>query len=308
MTASARYEPRSGRYVGGRAFGLPAPRLPVPTAAELELLVRFEHPEKFLAVKELPGGALLTDACLAAAYGCSASALARVRDELAAEVEDAAGALLDEQGLRDAVAAFPVLAGDTLVALGDSITDDAQSWAELLRRCLERVRPGEVTVVNAGVSGDTTVDALGRLYGIAELRPELVIAMLGTNDCQRHGPERAGLVPPGASHENAVAIARWLSRAGARVIWLTPPPVDRQALAAAAGERPFDVDVDELARLSEALRSSGLEVIDTGSRIDPSASAGHLLADGVHPSLTGQRRIAEAVVRALGGEMRQTSG
>ena len=37
----------------------------------------------------------------------------------------AAGALLAEPGLREAVAAFPVPAGGTFVALGDSITDDA---------------------------------------------------------------------------------------------------------------------------------------------------------------------------------------
>ena len=66
MTRAA-YDPRRGCYVGGPAFGLPAPRLPVPDADELEMLVRFEHPQKFLAVKELPGSAFLDDACLAAA-------------------------------------------------------------------------------------------------------------------------------------------------------------------------------------------------------------------------------------------------
>jgi lysophospholipase L1-like esterase len=291
------YDPRRGLYAGGRAFGLPEPPLPVPDAAELELLVRFEHPAKFLAVKELPGAALLADHCLASAYGCSAPALARVRDLLAAELEATADALLAGAGIRAAVAAFPVRAGGTFVALGDSITDDAQSWAELLRCCLDRVRPGELTVVNAGVSGDTTAAALARVHGIAALRPELVVAMLGTNDCQRHGSERAALAHPGASCAAAAAISRWLALAGARVVWLTPPPVDRAALAASVGERPFDIDAGDLQRLSDGLKASGLEVIDAGARLDP--SAGHLLPDGVHPSLAGQRRIAEAVLRAL---------
>jgi lysophospholipase L1-like esterase len=305
---TASYDPRSGRYAGGRAFGLPEPRLPVPSAAELERLVRFEHPAKFLAVKELPGAALMSDGCLAAAYGCSASALVRVRAALAAELEGTADALLADREVRAAVEAFPVRRGGTFVALGDSITDDLQSWAELLRRCLERLRPGEVTVVNAGVSGDTTVDALGRLYGIAELEPDLVVAMLGTNDCQRHGPQRAQLVPPGASCDNAAAISCWLGRAGARVVWLTPPPVDSAALAATVGARPFAIDADDVRRLSAGLRSSGLEVVDTGSRLDPSTAAGHLLPDGVHPSLAGQRRIAESVLRALAKDPAHASG
>ena len=95
MTAVG-YDPRRGRYLGGPAFGLPAPRLPVPDAAELELLVRFEHPAKFLAVKELPGAALLGDDCLARAYGCSPAALSIVRSRLEEHLREAAGALLDE--------------------------------------------------------------------------------------------------------------------------------------------------------------------------------------------------------------------
>ncbi len=186
--------------------------------------------------------------------------------------------------------------GGTVVALGDSITDDLQSWAELLRGCLERVRPGEVTVVNAGVSGDTTADALARLHGIAALRPDLVIAMLGTNDCQLHGPDRAQLVSPGASRDNVTAISRWLAEAGTRVVWLTPPPVDRDALLAGVGERAFDIDAADLRRLSQWLTESGLEVVDAGARLAPSVADGDLLADGLHPTITGQRRILEAVL------------
>jgi acyl-CoA thioesterase I len=298
------YDPRRGLYVGGRPFGLPEPLLPVPDADELELLVRFEHPGKFLAVKELPGGALRDDHCLAQAYGSSPAALARVRDRLRAELWEAADLLLGEGGVREAVAAFGVPAGGTFVALGDSITDDVQSWAELLRCCLERVRPDEVTVVNAGVSGDTTADALARLHGIVALRPDLVIAMLGTNDCQLHGPHRAQVVSPRDSRANVAAISRWLRDAGTRVVWLTPPPVDREALAASVGERRFDIHAGNLRRFTESLTTTGLEVVDTGARLAPSAAAGDLLPDGVHPTLTGQRRIAETVLLALGSHSR----
>ena len=293
------YDPRRGRYVGGQAFGLPAPRLPVPDAAELELLVRFEHPAKFLAVKELPGAALLGDDCLARAYGCSPAALSIVRSRLEEHLREAAAALLDERGVCEAVARFPVPPGGTVVALGDSITDDAHSWAEILRRCLDRVRPGEVRVINAAVSGDTTLDALARLHAIAELDADLVLAMLGTNDCQLHGPNRDQLIMPGESLANIAAISRWLAGAGTPIVWLTPPPVDREALIVAAGERHFDIDDANLRRLAGLLTDSGLEVVDAGCRLDASPTAGDLLPDGVHPTLAGQSRIAETVIRAL---------
>lgn len=291
---TAVYDPRRGRYAGGAAFGLPAPALPVPGAEELESLVRFEHPEKFLAVKELPGAVLLSDGFLAAAYGCSPSALAVTRRRLAARLEAAADELLGDPRVREAVERFPPAAGGTLIALGDSITDDRLSWAELLRCCLDRVRPGTVTV-NAGVSGDTTADALGRLYGIAELAPDLVIAMLGTNDRQLHGPRRAPLLSPAESLANVTAISRWLTATGARVIWLTPPPADRKALAATVGDRPFDLDTTDLASFTQALMTSGLEVLDTGSCLAPT----DLEPDGVHPTLTGQTKIAKTVLRSL---------
>ena len=266
------YDPRAGLYVGGRAFGLPEPVLPVPGPEELELLVRFEHPAKFLAVKELPGAVLLGDEFLAAAYGTTPAVLAEVRGRLEREVREAAASL--------------VLAGvpsGTIVALGDSITDDLQSWAELLRAA-------GATLVNAGVSGDTTIDALERLYGVVELRPSLVVAMLGTNDCQRHGPAQARLVSPRDSLRAAAEIRRWLA---CRVMWIAPPPVDEAALARAVGRRPFTLRDADVRALVAALRDAGLEVVD------PGLTAEHLLPDGVHPNLAGQRAIAEAVLRAL---------
>jgi acyl-CoA thioesterase-1 len=273
------YDPRAGRYVGGAAFGLPEPARPRGEPGELRLLVRFEHPAKFLAVAELPGAAFLGLPCRAAAYDAPADEVAAIEAELAAEVRAAARDL-------PSVAAVP---SGTFVALGDSITDDVQSWAELLRHCLDP----EVTVINAGISGDTTADALARLYGVVSLRPSLVVAMLGTNDCQRHGPGGAQLVPPEESLRHAREITTWLEAVGTRVIWLTPPPVDEAALAAAVRPRPLEVRATDVERVSDALLTSGLEVVDTA------LTTADLLPDGLHPSLSGQVKIARALLRHL---------
>ena len=70
----------------------------------------------------------------------------------------------------------------TLVCLGDSITagyglDEMQAYPALLLREL----PGW-SIVNAGVSGDTTAGGLKRLNWILKSKPEAVLVALGGND------------------------------------------------------------------------------------------------------------------------------
>jgi acyl-CoA thioesterase-1 len=277
------FDPRAGLYVGGPDFGLPPAVAPPLSDDALELLVRFEHPAKFLAVLELPG--LLGEAAEAEAYGIAPPRLAAVRASLADRAR-AAAVGLDVSSLPSGV----------IVTLGDSITDDRLSWAELLRCALAGAGRDDVVLVNAGVSGDTTSDALRRLHGIVALRPDLVITMLGTNDCQRHGPAAARIVPPDGTRSNLSAIAGWLREAGAETAWLTPPPVDEAALATAVGERLFAVRDADVAEVGAMLASLGGPVVDVHALLEP----GDLLPDGVHPALTGQRRIAEAVLSACG--------
>src|SRR5262249_35825936 len=59
-------------------------------------------------------------------------------------------------------------------------TDDLGSWAEILRHA-------GATIVNGGLSGDTTTGARVRLTQLLESEPDLAIVLLGTNDARRHG-------------------------------------------------------------------------------------------------------------------------
>jgi acyl-CoA thioesterase-1 len=144
-------------------------------------------------------------------------------------------------------------------------------------------------VVNAGVSGDTTADALRRLYGVVSLEPDLVIAMLGTNDCQRHGPELKRLVSPAETARNLAAIAAWLPGC----VWITPPPVHEEALVAAVGSRPFTVRDEDVRAVGAMLPGPVVDVYEPLREL--------LMDDGVHPSFAGQRAIAAAVLRVVGG-------
>lgn len=73
----------------------------------------------------------------------------------------------------------------TILAFGDSLTagygvDEAQSYPTVLAELSDR------TVINAGISGETTTEGLARLPGIlAETNPDLLILLEGGNDILR---------------------------------------------------------------------------------------------------------------------------
>lgn len=74
----------------------------------------------------------------------------------------------------------------TILAFGDSLTagygvNEAQSYPTVLAELSDR------TVINAGISGETTSEGLARLPGVlAETNPDLVILLEGGNDILRN--------------------------------------------------------------------------------------------------------------------------
>lgn len=85
-----------------------------------------------------------------------------------------------------------VAAPVTLLALGDSLTagyglDPDEAFPVKLEKAL-RARGHDVTVVNAGVSGDTAADGLARLDWTLTPEVAAVIVELGANDALRGLP------------------------------------------------------------------------------------------------------------------------
>ncbi|RYD88731.1 MAG: arylesterase, partial [Sphingomonadales bacterium] len=86
--------------------------------------------------------------------------------------------------------------GPTIVMLGDSLTAGYElAEDEALPAVVQRYlasRGINTRIVNAGVSGDTTADALNRYdWSVASARPELLVIALGANDFMNGlAPER----------------------------------------------------------------------------------------------------------------------
>jgi len=177
---------------------------------------------------------------------------------------------------RDEPRLSPLASGDTVVALGDSLTAGTgaaagESYPEVLGRLLGR------PVLNAGRPGETTTEGLRRLSGVLEAhRPRLVILCEGGNDFLRG-------TPPEVVKANLRRMIQTVREAGAEVVLmavprpglLVPVPDLYEDLAAEFGI-PVEAEV-----LREVLTAPALK------------------SDPIHPNARGYRRIAEALASLL---------
>ncbi len=171
--------------------------------------------------------------------------------------------------------AIPSTHAPVLLFFGDSITSGAALGAELAYPALLERRLSEagldLRVVNAGVSGDTTSDALARLAEAVRLEPALVVVELGANDAFRG-------VPAQRIQRNLEEIVRGFQRTGATVV-----------IAAVKLGGRFEYELGPLSRA--AADSTGAVLVEdmlAGVAGVPSMN----LPDGIHPNAEGHREIA----------------
>ena len=81
-----------------------------------------------------------------------------------------------------------IAAGSTVLALGDSLTYGyGASPAESYPAQLQKLTSWDI--INGGISGDTSAQALSRLPALLQRQPKLVIIGIGGNDFLRKFPE-----------------------------------------------------------------------------------------------------------------------
>lgn len=194
----------------------------------------------------------------------------------------------------NAAAAFGLLAGValaeplTLVALGDSLTQgyglpQADGFVPQLEAWL-RAKGADVTVVNAGVSGDTTAGGRARVDWTLTPDVDALIVNLGGNDLLRG-------IDPAASRANLDAI---LTAAGDRGL-----PVLLVALRAPGNYGPafkaaFDAIYPDLAAKHGTLLTENFfaPLTDQQSRL---RSPDLMQPDGIHPSAAGVALIVDYI-------------
>ena len=189
--------------------------------------------------------------------------------------------------LRPALAAAPM----TVLALGDSLTagyglKQGEGFADQLQTAFRKMgRP--VTVINGGVSGDTSAGGLSRIDWALADKPAVVILELGANDMLRG-------TDPDNTRANLSAIIAKAKAAGAKVL-LCGMKAQRNL-----GEdyvRKFDAIYPDLAK------EEGVTLypffMDGIIGPDGTADTKLLQADGLHPTEAGAKVIVDRIMPVL---------
>lgn len=267
---------------------------------ELIYTVQFYHPEK--TISQMPG--VNSEETVATLLGIEVNLYRQLRERFRLNAEETAKALLEHPNFCSWVDQLPFAPGATVIGLGDSITDDSQSWLEILRHLLDLRRPSDgIKVINAGISGDTTTHLISRFMDVVQQQPDWIICMAGTNDVRRHGlPPTQVLVSLEETAKNLKMLRHLItSQTQARWVWMTPPTVIEAQIKAdwalaPLQERWFNQD---LAKVSAVVRQFSDPVVDLQTIFGIPANQDLLLADGLHPSLAGHQAIVSALVEKL---------
>ena len=185
-----------------------------------------------------------------------------------------------------------------IVCFGDSITGvyyhsgSQRAWCDMLGFALQKAFPkAKLEMINAGISGHTTVNALARIErDVLAKQPHLVVVMFGMNDVTR--------VPLTKFRDNTRTIALRCLDADAAVVLCTPNSVYENETRPNA----------RLAEYSEAVRQTAAELklplVDCFEawrkmrRQDETAWM-LMMSDTIHPNMTGHRRFAELITKTI---------
>jgi lysophospholipase L1-like esterase len=187
-----------------------------------------------------------------------------------------------------------------IVCLGDSITGvyyhtgGLRAYPEMLEIALRKTYPQtEMTVFNAGKSGDTTKGGLARLdRDVLSHKPHLVTVMFGMNDLVK--------IPQADFRKNLKEIAARCRQAGAEVLFCTQDSVTETPA------RPCG----KLAEFTQAIREVGkeesIEVVDCFALYEAIRSKDPLEwsllhSDEIHPNMDGHKLFASAIAHAISG-------
>lgn len=195
--------------------------------------------------------------------------------------------------------------GETLVCLGDSLTQNERGYCALLAALITGGYPERgIQVVNAGVSGNKVPDMLARLdRDVLSRKPDWVTVNVGINDVWHGltGWGTGGVALPEYREGLEVLVDRLLA-AGANVVLLPPTVIE---------EDPGSEGNRRLAEYRAAMRAvgaaRGLLVAPTDTDFDAALAIGRqaapdftLTTDGVHLHPAGDAVVALAVLKTLG--------
>ncbi len=273
------------------------------TAEEKEALEKYLI--QFLNIEKrfpLLPGITNTDA-VAHLFGLDETELTSLREMYASNAKEAALELLKDDEVMDWIDQLPFSSNDTIVALGDSSTDDLQSWFQILTEVVRIALPeNDFRFINAGQTNDTSSQALRRLHrDVLSFEPDWVIISLGMFDATRLSiaPKRT-LLPLAETWENLSTIEDAIKEVTDNpLIWISPTPIipgllDKMELF------DFEIDENDLDQIRQIITGKTGYIVDPkGNRMGNPPEAWYYLSDGINPSLSGHVNTTRALLYTL---------
>ena len=188
-----------------------------------------------------------------------------------------------------------------VVCFGDSVTGvyyhtgSRRAYTDMLGIALQKIHPqAKISTINAGISGNTTKDALARIdRDVLSKKPTLVTVMFGLNDMVR--------VPLDDYRKNLGEIAKKCRDAGAEVLFCTPNNVITTT------GRPSERLVEYCNAMRAEGKRLGVPVCDVYEELEAFKARKPLdwrllMSDEIHPNMDGHKRVAESIARTITGK------
>ncbi|GIF51410.1 acyl-CoA thioesterase-1 [Asanoa ferruginea] len=271
------------------------------TDAERRHFLRYTRTQSWPMLQRFPVDDDLHAELLAQMLACTPETIRALLRSLHDEARAAAAQLLADDHYRDAVAGLPFRPEDRIAAVGDSITADRLGWFELLAASIDLTGAPQATLVNLGISGNTTADVLERFDLVEAVRPTRVLLMLGTNDARAHG--RTGRYRMATTEEtgrNLRALVDLITRdLNAPVTIITPPAVNQGRIDSFFSDAPLHWQATAVAEVAGVVHQAAPDALDLHDAISAHGTDDLLESDGVHPTPAGQRLILARIVDHL---------
>lgn len=177
----------------------------------------------------------------------------------------------------------------TILALGDSLIQgyglpQEEGFVPQMQAWLDE-KGHDVTLVNGGVSGDTTAGGLSRVEWSLTPDVDAMILALGGNDVLRG-------IDPGVARANLDGI---LAVARDHEVDVLLVPMRAPGNYGPEYKADFDAIYPELAAEYGAIPAPGFFDILLGEGQYPDAAANLMQGDGIHPNALGVARIVEGI-------------
>lgn len=189
-----------------------------------------------------------------------------------------------------------------IVCFGDSVTGvyyhtgSRRAYTDMLGIAIKKAIPqADLTMVNAGISGNTTANALARIArDVLKQRPDLVTVMFGLNDM--------GKLSLKQYQDNLRRIVKFCHGVGSEVLLCTP-----NAVLPGKGH-PKDKLAQYCAMVQEVGKEMQVPVCDCNKKMDVLGEQNPqelrlMMSNEIHPNMAGHKKMAELIAASITGKI-----